>query len=477
MEKREHELLPSSLATPQEIVYSPSMANMNRRRFTVAALASSAGLFSGCGQQQSSPAASSTPVSTPNDPQSSGPVLPFGLTHFLVTGQSLACGILGGPILSTSQTLGNLMFNIGPRLVPDALTFTVVNPATDLASLIPLVEYGIPVAGETCCSGFANRLGYIQNASTRTPALMSVNAVGGAAYELIKQGTVPYANGIASVVAGKKLASGGFSSYGVGAVIVVHGETDEAAQNVNYAANLLEWITDYNNDILPITGQTAQIPMIQSQMASGWSDSFGVSNGIPQRQLDAAEANPGVIALACPKYMLSYYGGTVHLDGYGYRWLGEYCARAYETMLGGKQWRPVSPKSIAFTSSTRNALIVDFWVPTAPLVFDTVLVNEPTGIPGQKYGFEIFDTSAQPPAITSVTPYGSSGTTLLIQLASALGSGARLRYAYSLPNPGGVAGPQPPSGGCRGNLRDSDPTVSQYGNTLYNWCVTFDKAL
>ncbi|MGI4826938.1 MAG: hypothetical protein ACRYFU_01910, partial [Janthinobacterium lividum] len=216
---------------------------------------------------------------------------------------------------------------------------------------------------------------------------------------------------------------------------------------------------------------------IQSQLASGWSDSFGVSNDIPQRQLNAAESNPGLIALACPKYMLPYYGGTVHLDGYGYRWLGEYCSRAYETMLLGKQWRPLSPRTIAFTSLLRDALVVDFWVPSAPLVIDTTLVSEPTGIPGQKYGFEVFDASAQPPAITSITPYGSSGTQLMIQLSGPLEKGARLRYAYSLPNPGGTAGPGPPTGGCRGNLRDSDASVSLYGNTLYNWCVIFDKEI
>lgn len=454
------------------------MSSCDRRQFTLAALASTAALAAGCGSQPSALPVVVPPAPAPvPPPASTPPLLPFALTHFLVTGQSLACGILGGPILSTSQTLGNLMFPTGPRLVAEPLGFAPVNPATDLTSLVPLVEYGIPVAGETCCSGFANRLASIQPASTRRPALMSVNAVGGAAYELIQKGTVPYSNGIVAVQAAKALAAGAYSSFGVGAILVVHGETDEAHQNTAYAADLLQWITDYNNDLRSITGQAQIIPMIQSQMSSGWYDSFGVSNGIPQTQLDAAEANPGLIVLACPKYMLPYYGGTVHLNGYGYRWLGEYCARAYETMLAGGQWRPLSPRAIAFASPARDTIVVDFWVSAGPLVFDTTLVAEPTGIPGQKYGFEVFDTSAQPPAILSVTASGTAGTQLTIRLAAPLGTGARLRYAYSLPDPGGVAGPVPPSGGCRGNLRDSDPTVSQYGNTLYNWCVTFDKAI
>lgn len=47
----------------------------------------------------------------------------------------------------------------------------------------------------------------------------------------------------------------------------------------------------------------------------------------------------------------------------------------------------------------------------------------------------------------------------------------RLRYAYTATETA-LAGP---TTGRRGNLRDSDPTPSLYGRTLYNWCVHFDK--
>ena len=47
----------------------------------------------------------------------------------------------------------------------------------------------------------------------------------------------------------------------------------------------------------------------------------------------------------------------------------------------------------------------------------------------------------------------------------------RLRYAYTATE-SAEAGP---TTGRRGCLRDSDPTSSRYGRTLYNWCVHFDK--
>ena len=53
------------------------------------------------------------------------------------------------------------------------------------------------------------------------------------------------------------------------------------------------------------------------------------------------------------------------------------------------------------------------------------------------------------------------------------GVNRRVRYAYLAPE-SALAGP---TTGRRGCLRDSDPTPSRYGRTLYNWCVHFDKPI
>src|SRR5262249_9079295 len=131
-------------------------------------------------------------------------------------------------------------------------------------------------------------------------------------------------------------------------------------------------------------------------------------------------------------------------------------------VVDGGTWTPLKPKTITRAGAV---ITVTFDVPTPPLVMDTALVSNPGN-----FGFEYTDSSASPPTINSVQVTGP--TTVQITLsATPAGANQRLRYAYSgVPgNPGG------PTTGPRGNLRDSDAEASLYGNTLYNWCVHFDK--
>jgi hypothetical protein len=112
-------------------------------------------------------------------------------------------------------------------------------------------------------------------------------------------------------------------------------------------------------------------------------------------------------------------------------------------------------------------ITVAFYVPEPPLVLDTTLVSDPGA-----YGFEYIDDSGAPPAIAAVAL--ASDETLAITLQSVpSGSNQRLRYAFT-GIPGALAGA---TTGPRGNLRDSDATVSHHGYPLYNWCVHFDKPI
>jgi hypothetical protein len=450
---------------------------MDRRRFNLGLIQTSAALLTGCTTvaidlQPTDPLATSLADETPLSAHQ-----PFGLTHVMVTGQSLATGYAGTPALSTTQPYGNLMFDAGARLVPDGTSGDLVAPS-GLTLFVPLIETNYQnQSGETICSGFANRtFARLASPTGQDILLMDVNGEGGTLYAGLKRGTNPYANGIAAVTAAKSIYKSTGKPYGVAAVIAIHGEADEAFDNTAYTANLVEWQANYNQDIQAITGQTATIPLQICQMASGWEDSNGAHNIIPQQQVDAAMQNPGRIILACPKYMLPYHPGDVHLTSDGYRWLGEYHSRAYEYLLQGKQWQPLWPIAIAHTSSTQ--VLVTFNVPAGPLVFDTNSVTEPTSIPGQKYGFEVFNPTGRTPSITTVTLIGSNQ--VLIQFDTPLVTGARLRYAYSRPTQNGVAGIAGPSGdtaGNRGNLRDSDHSASLYGRALFNWCVTFDMPI
>jgi hypothetical protein len=402
----------------------------------------------------------------------------YQYSHVAVTGQSLAEGFDAGgstPPLSTTQPYGNMSFNAGPRCGDNS---GVAVPGANITSLIPLVELNDGAGnGETICSGMLNRTtaDMIPNGVLFT-GIGSISALGGSGYGVIrKAGTTPnvYANNLAEISAAKALASTAGKTYGVRAMCFVHGETDQVGLTPSYDQLIIQLQSNYNADIKALTGQTTDIPMLFCQLSS-WTASQGgnVAIGtIPYMQLAAHEANPGRCILVGPKYHLPY-NATPHLSQDGYRRHGEYYAKVLQRVIGqGRSWRPLSPR---FIQRSGNQILVTFWVPVQPLVIDTTTITPPTYNSGGLNGFEYFDNSGAPPAITAVSVV--SPTTVLITLASTpTGSGNRVRYAYT-----GVVGQAPGitpgTNGPRGCLRDSDASTSLYGYQMYNWCVHFDKA-
>jgi hypothetical protein len=201
--------------------------------------------------------------------------------------------------------------------------------------------------------------------------------------------------------------------------------------------------------------------MFHSQ-ASAWTTGENQFTVGAFKVLEESERNPDKTILVCPKYYFPYSDG-IHLTNAAYRWLGEYYGKAYRTVVvEGNTWTPLKPERITRTNTVITAL---FHVPVPPLVLDTNMVVDPGN-----YGFTFADGTSTPPAIASVELVGPD-TVRLILSAEPAGSNERLRYAFS-GVPGSWGGPET---GPRGNLRDSDPEPSLYGNPLYNWCVHFDK--
>jgi hypothetical protein len=97
------------------------------------------------------------------------------------------------------------------------------------------------------------------------------------------------------------------------------------------------------------------------------------------------------------------------------------------------------------------------------------------------YGFEYYDGSGRglpwecSTRVTAVELESTNRVRITLNQAPQ-GFNPRLRYAYSVEpaTAGAQGGPQT---GPRGCLRDNDLTPSQYGYTLYNWCVHFDKPI
>jgi hypothetical protein len=377
------------------------------------------------------------------------------INHVLSTGQSLSVGSSGTPPLSTTQPYANTMFSRG--LQPGG---------TMLTDFAPLVEATV----ETMSAGMANLVTKMAreellvgqpDGKKSHDMLFSLHGIGGTAYVGLKKGTGAFTNGMAQAKAGFDLAKAMNKSYVVRAVTNVHGESDHIAANANYEADLVQWQSDYEKDVQAITGQTDPIPMLHTQMSS-WTKFNSPVSVIPIMQLAASVKSNGKIVMVGPKYHVEYVGDGVHLTAKGYRQMGEDYAKVYrKVILEGKKWEPLRPISVTRVGAV---ITVKFVVPSPPLVLDTTLVTDPG-----KNGFEYFDT-VTPPAIQSVALTGPD--TVTITLASEpIGTNRRLRYAYT----GTVGANAGATTGPRGNLRDSDPTVSRNNEKLYNWCVHFDE--
>lgn len=379
--------------------------------------------------------------------------------YVLCTGQSLSIGSQGTPPVSLEQPYDNQMFVGG-----------VVQPAGQgLASFVPLVEN----ARETIQSGFANRAHELAAAllvsrpetERSHRMLVSCHGQGGARYQAIKKGTARYENGLAQLDAAVALSAAAGESLVVRGVTNVHGESDERdgedAQGFDYAEVLAEWQQDLEADARARTGQAEPVPMFSSQLSSFTRYQTTVSP-VALAQLRAHVNQPRVQVLIGPKYIFPYTDG-VHMNARGYRWLGEYYAKAYSReILEGRPWEPLRPLA---ATRVDDVVTIEFLVPSPPLVLDTEAVDDPGN-----YGFTFAQDGGNAPAIRSVALVDA--THVAITLASTpTGANPRVRYAFQAPLQA-LAGPRT---GPRGNLRDSDPTPSRHGETLYNWAVHFEQ--
>jgi hypothetical protein len=412
--------------------------------------------------------------------------------HIILTGQSLSNGITEYPMpfpscdskinpsfspqapLSTTQPFGNVMLN----------DYSGNDPyATDISlqySFTPLVEKQYPpdCGTESPASGMANEISFL-NPEYQT--LVTKNAVNAASFALIQKGTNPYIRGLNQIRTAQRIAKQMNKPYEVSAVVMIHGETDNAAGlSANaYKQNLKNILRDYNTDIRSITGQKKSIPLITDQ--TSWAgDHIRLALG----QLQAEKENPGKIILVGPKYQFDYVCDRddmmnigVHLTNYSYRRLGEYFGKVYKKVVIDRvSWIPLSPQSIHIHDSIISVI---FHVPTLPIKIDTIQVDFK-----KNYGFEFYQEGNTTTVIKTVKIVGDDQIQISLNETPS-GKNMRLRYAYSTdygipPNSDSFqntcAGAHQ-IGSARGNIRDSDSTKSLSGNQLENWLVHFDEPI
>lgn len=364
---------------------------------------------------------------------------PGDYEHILITGQSLTEGTGSGGALTLTQLYGG-NYKMSSRPV-----------STWLMPLHEVYNTNYPNL-ESPGSAIGNAI----RAASGQQMIITRNGQDGQAYATLKKGTANYADGITQVTNARTRV--GSTNYHCAGVSVIHGETDGAngVTAAAYQGYLEEWQSDYQTDINAITGEVGVLPMLLCQMSAQAGTVTNVLKQVSLGQVAACKDNPTLLFMACPKYMFTY-ADTVHLTAASYRWLGEYHAKAWKSIIAGNGWEPLWPDSV-----TRDGAVITLTmhVPAGPMVFDTTTV---AAVPN--YGFEYVDDTSS----ATISTVAIDGNNIVITLsATPTGANKKIRYAYT--NQIGGVGP-------KGNLRDSDPTASIYGNTLYNWCVHFEEAV
>ena len=402
-------------------------------------------------------------------------------TAIIGTGQSLAVGGGGLPIISTVAKYGNL------KLDSTDLTWPV-DPDDAKLSLVPLIEpvgrhpIGYPsswpmnIDGETVHTSAASEISNLVELSQHRPYVTVHFEVGesGQGMIRIRKNSVhegvsgrSYEAALIQTKAVTRLAKAAGKSFGVGAIFMTHGETDTG--NAQYEEELYRLWSDYNTDLKAVTGQKSDVLMIVSQ-----HNRLGEFSPSTIAQWKVAVDHPENVVCSGPKYQYPYGDDALHMTAEGYRMLGEkYGQVYYERVVLGQPWRPLEPEAV---TQTKDVVSVKFHVPVKPLVWDSTLGQPHPSSPEWEKGrgFEVTDRNGKRLKIKDVTI--RNGDTVDVELDSTPDSGAQISYALvgepTMRNPRFGASPH------WGLLRDSDPFVGSCTHTKQpNFCVAFVKIL
>jgi hypothetical protein len=407
------------------------------------------------------------------------PNLPWDWSGVIGTGQSLSVGARAFDIKATNQLYGNL------QLYTDHLPWPIDPDNTNLA-MIPLVEpigrhspaypssWPENIEAETYHTAMADEVSVLVHDATGHDFIGVHSEVGenGQGMKYIKKGAVHHGlNGrsfegaMIETKAIERLARAQGKTFGVGAIVVTHGESD--AGNKDYETELHQLWSDYDTDVRAITGQKQSPQMILSQqnVVVDYSPST-------QAQWKIGVDYPKDIVCSGPKYQYPYYTDGIHLVADGYEQLGEKYGEVYfHRVILGEDWQPLYPTGIKRDGAV---ITIQFHVPTPPLNWDTNLPPAHPSVEEWKNGkgFEVCTASGSKVAIQSVE---ISDDSVVITCASDPGSNAKVSYAMVAEKERRTV----PSGGTVrwGLLHDSDPFTGVFTKKPQpNYCVAFEMA-
>jgi hypothetical protein len=403
-------------------------------------------------------------------------------TGIIGTGQSLSVGVQAPTATLTQQPFANLKLSLGTATLsappydandPALSVVPLVEPIRALASTYPSA-YPSNIYGETPHTAMADQISSLfqkDGGGDYVTVHTVVGESGQGIHVIDKTATVTsnmghaYAGTLFEVAALKRLAASKGKTYGVAAVVLTHGETD--AGNTSYESDMYRLLTDYDQDVAAITGQTSKILLLTTQQQTSPTDNSTQASILAEWKVGLD--HPSDAVCVGPKYQYPYASDHLHLVAKGYDQLGEkYAEVYYQRIVLGADWQPLQPISATLAG---KVITVKFHVPAPPLAWDTSIPAPHQGAHtawAQGKGFEVQNQSGEQ-TIGSVAIQGDS---VAITLASAPATtGLVVRYAITQDGSGNLGGL---ATGRVGQLRDSDPLVG-YATKLpqYNYAVSF----
>lgn len=366
--------------------------------------------------------------------------------QIILYGQSLSMGWEAPEVITTEAIDGNYMVGTLPLIYGDNMTPLDFNP-------LKAVKWS--AGGEQPIVGCTNAFSKLYRRFVNKNQLFIGSNVGegGRSIERLSKdctnGENYYTTRFLKLLdSTKSIADGKGKTVNCSAILYMQGEynytnltgagltpgTDATNDKDTYKALLLKLKNDMQADIMEKYGQKNKPLFFIYEVAGGYIDNKEMS--INMAQIEFAQENHDVFLLH-PTYSTPDYGGG-HLSTNGYRWYGEMMAKSlYNVFIKGENYKPVFPMQYTVNE---NKLIIYFYVPVPPLVFDTWTKETITNM-----GFRVYNDGSE----VSINSVEIAGNSVVITCTSNLSGTVEVTYAGQ-----GRSG--------SGNLRDSDTFHSYY---------------
>lgn len=384
------------------------------------------------------------------------PTFDTDYVHIIIYGQSLSNGsdskfvtdeiedncYMLGSLTTPSATLNPLQITSGNQHP----VVSAVNCLHDL--LVKNTSYNPTLIGGSYGSG-GQSIAQLMSASRQS----EIKAEDGYSYDIQTSGK--YNVFLNSLTYGKQVADSNRKSISCPVIVFMQGERDyysdeslstQSGSTVNayacggdkdkYKLYMKRLKEDMQNACMTTYGQTAKPLFAIYQVSGAFVKNHTMS--INMAQVEFAEENDDVILLPSPYFTPNY--NSAHLATNGYRWYGEFIAKAiFQTLAQKSEFRPMQISGAMIDGKNVRIKVCNAEL---PIVFDNYTVEQASG-----YGFAIFADGAR------VSPYKIKiyGDEIIIYTNTELSSASSIELSYGGMEIGGT-----------GNIRDSSAYKSKY---------------